>query len=74
MTASAQRPCVLQEVFAVKGGGIDPSAADCSGAWILKPTIVDGKQCGGHLYWELPLQAIRGQEFQNGGSQTKYQK
>ena len=44
MSASAQRPCVLQQVIAVQGGGIDPSVADCSNAWIFKPTIVDGKQ------------------------------
>ena len=44
MSASAQRPCVLQQVIAVQGGGIDPSVADCSNAWIFKPAIVDGKQ------------------------------
>ena len=47
MSASAQRPCVLQEVIAVTGGGIDPTAG-FGNAWMIKPTVFDGK-----TFWEI---------------------
>ena len=46
MSASTQLPCVLHEVFAVTGGGINPSDADVGHAWMIKPTIVNGKKFG----------------------------
>ena len=45
MSAAAQRPCVLQEVFAMTGGGIDPTDG-FGNAWMLKPTVVEGKSFG----------------------------
>ena len=45
-----QQPCVLQDVFAVTGGGINLQAENLpSGsrhAWIITPTLVDGKSFG----------------------------
>ena len=40
MSASA----TVTRVVAVQGGGIDPSAVDCGNAWILQPTLTEGKQ------------------------------
>ena len=45
MSASAQRPCVLQDVIAITGGGIDPDAG-LGNAWMIKPTVFDGKRFG----------------------------
>ena len=42
MSASTMRPCVLQDVFAVMGGGINEDEH----AWFLMPTTVDEKQFG----------------------------
>ena len=63
MSASTQRPCVLQEVFAVMGGGINEDQQP----WVIRPRIVgEKKEVWGDLHWGLPLQAILGLEFQNG--------
>jgi hypothetical protein len=45
-----QQPCVLENVFAVTGGGIDLMMTDGRGrgmhAWIIIPTMVEGKSFG----------------------------
>ena len=40
MSSSTQRACVLEDVVAVTGGGI----TDDEAAWMIKPTIVEGKR------------------------------
>ena len=64
MSAAAQRPCVLQEVVAVQGGGIDSSTADCSNAWIFKPTFVDGKRFGDIYIGNYHCKQFLGKRFE----------
>ena len=51
MSAAAQRPAVLQDAFAVTGGGIDPAGSSTGGgglgnAWMIKPIVVEGQSFG----------------------------
>ena len=65
MSASEQRPCVLKDVVAVMGGGLDPSATVANGyAWVLVAKTINGK-----LFAEVPISNRRCKTYL--GSNTK---
>ena len=58
ITTDTERPSVLQTVVAVHGGGLDSQFA-----WVLKPTLVDGKTFADIYGGSQPCRDFRGNNF-----------